>query len=70
MTKMAAMAINSKTFKILQNQKAYDFETLHEASGRTAQESFVNYGPGMTLIYFTAMSTWLAYAFEWLPFNC
>ena len=35
MTKMAAMAINSKTFKnlLLQNQKTYDFETWHEASG-------------------------------------
>ena len=38
MTKMAAMAINSKTFKnlFLQNQKAYDFETWHEASGNGA----------------------------------
>ena len=42
MTKMAAMAINSKkTFKnlLLQNQKAYDFETWHEASGRAALQS-------------------------------
>ena len=34
MTKMAAMAINSKKKKIknlLQNQKAYDFETWNEA---------------------------------------
>ena len=35
MTKMAAMAINSKKKKkknlLLQNQKAYDFETWHEA---------------------------------------
>ena len=33
MTKMAAMAINSKKFKnpLLQNQKAYNFETWHEA---------------------------------------
>ena len=34
MTKMAAMAINSKkNFKnlLLQNQKAYDFEIWHEA---------------------------------------
>ena len=31
-TKMAAMALNSKKFKnLLQNQKAYDFETWHEA---------------------------------------
>ena len=33
MTKMAAMAINSKNFfkNLLQNQKAYDFEVWHEA---------------------------------------
>ena len=30
MTKMATMAINSKNL-LLQNQKANDFETLHEA---------------------------------------
>ena len=31
---MTTMAINSKNFKnlLLQNQKAYDFETWHEAS--------------------------------------
>ena len=34
MTKMAAMAINSK-----KPQKAYDFETWHEASGRRALQS-------------------------------
>ena len=34
MTKMAAMAINSKN--LLQNQKAYDFESWHEASGNRA----------------------------------
>ena len=42
MTKMAAMAINSKkNFKnlLLQNQKAYDFETWYEASGREALQS-------------------------------
>ena len=42
MTKMAAMAINSKkTFKnlLLQNQKAYDFETWQEASRRGALQS-------------------------------
>ena len=33
MTKMAAMAINSNKNKnlLLKNQKAYDFETWHEA---------------------------------------
>ena len=39
MTKMAAMAINSKkTSKnlLLQNRKAYDFEAWHEASGNGA----------------------------------
>ena len=35
MTKMATRAINSKNLKnlLLQNQKAYDFEAWHEASG-------------------------------------
>ena len=38
--KMAAMAINSKNFKnLLQNWKAYDFETWHEASGNGALQS-------------------------------
>ena len=44
MTKMAAMAINRKKktpFKnlLLQNQKANDFETWHEASGNGALQS-------------------------------
>ena len=39
-TKMAAVAINSKNL-LLQNQKAYDFETWHEASGNRALQMFV-----------------------------
>ena len=41
MTKMAAMAINSKTFKnrFLQNQKAYYFDMCHEALGNVALQS-------------------------------
>ena len=43
MTKMATMAINSKNLYLknllLQNQKAYDFETWHEASDNRALES-------------------------------
>ena len=40
MSKMAAMAINSKSFKnlLLQNQKAYDFETWHEGLGGEARQ--------------------------------
>ena len=60
MTKMAAMAINRKTFKnhLLQNQKANDFETWCEASVTGAlQKFFINYDPGMTLTYFMARST-------------
>ena len=47
MTKMAAMAINSKTFKnlLLQNQKAYDFETWHEAIGNGALQSLYKSWP-------------------------
>ena len=42
MTKMAAMAINSKNFykkSFLPEQKAHDFETWHEASGNGALQS-------------------------------
>ena len=44
MTKMAAMTINSKKKKtfinlLYQNQKAYDFETWHEASGTGALQT-------------------------------
>ena len=41
MTKMVVMAIYTKTFKnlLLQNQKAFDFETLYEASGNIALQS-------------------------------
>ena len=39
MTKMATMAINSKTFENLLLQKAYDFETWYEASGNGALQS-------------------------------
>ena len=58
MTKMAAMAILAKTFKnlLLQNQKAYDFETWHEVSGNGALQSLINHDPGMTLTIFTARS--------------
>ena len=40
-TKMAAMAINSKNVYnlLLQNQKAYDFETRYEASWNRALQS-------------------------------
>ena len=60
MTKMATMAINSKNVEnlLLQNQKAYDFETWCETSGNGALQSlYINHDPGMTLTYFTAMST-------------
>ena len=42
MTKMAAMAINSKNFfkkLLLQNRKAYDFEIWNEAAGNGALQS-------------------------------
>ena len=41
MTKMAAMAINRQNIQklLLKNQKAYDFETWHEASGNKALQS-------------------------------
>ena len=50
MTKMATMARNRK------NQKAYDFETWHEASGGGALQVFINHSLGMTLTSFMARS--------------
>ena len=57
MTKMAAMAINRKKNIFLQNNKVYDFETLHEAQGKELYIVYINHDPGMTLTYFTARST-------------
>ena len=65
MTKMAAMAIKAKFFKnlLLQNQKAYDFETWHEASGNGALQSCINHDLGMTLTFFKAWPTLVVHAF-------
>ena len=60
MTKMAVMAKKAKTFKktiLLQNQKAYDFETWHEASGEELYKVYINHDPGMTFTYITTRST-------------
>ena len=66
-TKVAVMAINRKIFKniLLQNQKANDCETWHEASGNVALQSLYKpCDPGITLTYFTARLTKVANAFE------
>ena len=57
----------AKTYKnlLLQNQKAYGFETLHEASRNRLYKVCINHDPGMTLTYFMARSIWVAHAFEW-----
>ena len=51
MTKMAAMAINSNFLKhlLLQNQKAYDFETWHEALRNGGQQICINHDPGIVI---------------------
>ena len=60
MTKMAAMPIYGKNLKnLLQNQKSYDLETWHVASGTQALQSLykiINDDPGLTLTYFSARS--------------
>ena len=67
MTKMAAMPIYSKNLKnlLLQNQKSYDLETLHVASGAQALQSLYNDDPGLTMTYFTARSNWVTCTFGW-----
>ena len=53
MTKMAAMPLYGKN--LLQNQKSYDLETWHVASGTSSTKSR-NDDPGLTMTYFTARS--------------
>ena len=50
---------------LLQNQKSYDLETWHVASGTQALQSYINDDPGLTLTYFTARSNWVTCTFEW-----
>ena len=50
----------------LQKQKSYDLETWLVASGTQGLESlYINVDPGLTLTYFTAMSNWVTFTFEW-----
>ena len=53
MTKMAAMPIYGKTLKnlLLQNQKSYDFETWHVASGTQALQSLYKCFVDLDLFY-------------------
>ena len=58
MTKMAAMAINSKNLSnLLHNKNAYDFEAWYEASGNGAPKYLIIDDPGMNLTYLMARST-------------
>ena len=58
MTKMAAIAINSKNLKnlLLQNQKAYDFKLGMKHLGMELYKVCINHDTGMTLTYLTARS--------------
>ena len=56
-----------KTLKnlLLRDQKAYDLETLYVAWGARVLPSLFSDDPGLTLIYFTARSKLVPYAFVW-----
>ena len=59
---IADMPINNKKLLknlLLHNQKPYDFETWHEASGREdlLYKVYINHYSGVTLPYFMARST-------------
>ena len=57
MANMAAMPIYGKN--LLQNQKSYDLETWHAASGTQALQVYINDDPGLTLTYFTTRSNFV-----------
>ena len=65
MTKMADMPIYGRNLKknLLRNKKTDDLETWYAALGARVLPSFSNDDPGLTLIYFTARSNLVPYAF-------
>ena len=67
MTKMVVMPIyEKKNFKnnlLLRNQKAGDLEIWSASMGAQVLPSRSNDDPGLTLTYFTAMSSLVPYAF-------
>ena len=68
MTKMAAMAINSKRhfkifFSITRRHTNSKPGTKHQ--GEELYKVYINHGPGMTLTNLMARSTYGALAFEW-----
>ena len=78
MTKMAAMPIYGKNLlggprlggPLLRNRWTDFEETWHEALMTQVLQCMYksNHDPVMTLTYFKARSTWVAYEFEWV--NC
>ena len=68
MTKMTAMAINSKKHLniFFSKTKMPIIQKLGiKHQGEELYKVYVNHDPGMTLTYFTARSTQVAHAFEW-----
>ena len=51
---------------LLWNQKTDDLEAWYAASGAQVLQSLFNDDPGLTLIYFTARSNLVTYAFVWV----
>ena len=67
MTKMAAMAINSKNLfkKISRTRKPMILELGMKHRAIDLYKVYINHDPGMTLTDFKARSTWIANAFEY-----
>ena len=61
MTKMATIAINNKNlyFFLLQNQKAYDFEIWHAASGNRVLQICINHDTGMIRVNLLGVCKWM-----------
>ena len=70
MTKMAAMPIYginpSKIFSVTGGPISKKLGMKHR--WLKYYNVYINHGPVMTLTYFKARSTWVAYVFEWV--NC
>ena len=67
MTKMAAMSINSKTFKNLfsRARRPMILKLGMKNQAMKLYKVCINHDPGMTLTFFTTRSAEVAHAFEW-----
>ena len=65
MTKMAAMAVNSKEPFFSRTRRPMILKLGIKHQEEELYKGYIHHDPGMTLTYFTARSTYVTHAYEW-----